>query len=308
MIEKITEKKWFFYSLVPVCALLWGFSFLGTTVALEKLEPMQLLALRWTISAVLFLLLAALKLVKVNFKGKDVKLVLMVGVMQPCVYSIFETNGINLTTTSESSIFIATVPLAVLLIGAVFLKKKNTRRTVFAILLAFCGVVLCTVFSPGFSLGGKGLGYLVLLGAVVSGAMYTYASSKAASQFDALELTFGISVMGGIFFNCISFAKGYGFSGYAVCLQDGKMMAAVLFLGIFCSCVCYIIFNYVLGKVPTAVGTNLISNSTTAVGVLTGCAFAGDPFGWYTVAGLALTITGICLSSQNNENKRGKAT
>ena len=301
MKERITDKKWFIYSLVPLCALCWGLSYLGITVTLESLEPMQLLAIRWTVSALIFVILAACRVIRIQYKGKDIKLVLLVGILQPCTYAIFETVGVKLTTTSESSIFIATIPLMVLIIGSLILHRKNSKRTIFAIIMAFAGVVVCVVFSPNFSLGGKGPGYLTLLGAVLIGAFYTYSSSKAAEQFDAIEVTFSISVMAGIFFNCVSFAMGYGFSGYKACFSDMKLLAGVLFLGTCCSCLCYLIFNFILGKLPTAVGTNLVSNSTTAVGVISGCAFAGDPFGWYTVVGVALTIAGVCICSMGEK-------
>ncbi len=297
---KITEQKWFIYALVPICALMWGMSYLGTSVTLDYLGVMELLALRWTVSAILFLILIALRIVKVSYKGKNVKLVLLVGILQPCIYAIFETLGIKYTTTSESSIFIATIPLMVLVIGALFLHKKNGRRTILAICMAFAGVIVCVAFSPDFSLGGKGIGYLFLLGAVISGAVYTHTSSKASAEFDAIEITFTISVMGAVFFNAVSFAMGNGLRGYALCFTDMKVLAGVLFLGICCSCLSYLIFNYVLGKLPTAIGTNLVTNSVTAVGVISGCVFAGDPFGWYTVLGVALTICGVCISSVGN--------
>ena len=295
--KKIAEKKWFIYTMVPLCALCWGFSFLGSTVALKSLAPMQLLAMRWSVSAMIFVILAAFRIIKIDYRGKDTRLVLAVGVMQPCIYSIFETMGVKLTTTSESSIFIATIPLVVLLLGPVFFHRRNSKRAIFAIILAFIGVAVCVAFSPEFSVGGKGAGYLCLIGAVISSSFYSYASSKAAEQFDAIEVTFGISLMGCIFFNAISFSMGYGLSGYRACFSDLKLLAGVLFLGTCCSCLCYLVYNFVLGKLPTAIGTNMIANSTTAVGVISGCAFAGDPFGWYTVVGVALTITGICISS-----------
>lgn len=301
MKEKITEKKWFVYALVPLCALMWGLSYLGTSVTLKHLEIMELLALRWTVSALLFLVLIALRIVKVNFKGKNVKLVLLVGILQPCIYATFETLGVKYTSTSESSIFIATIPLMVLLISAVVLRQKTSKRTIGAIFLAFLGVLVCVYFSPDFSIGGKGIGYVFLMGAVLSGALYTLCSSKAAAEFDAIEVTFTISVMGAICFNAISFAMGNGVRGYVLCFTDTTVLAGVLFLGVCCSCLCYLIFNYVLGKLPTTIGTNLVANSVTAVGVLSGCLFAGDPFGWYTVAGVALTITGVCLASTGKE-------
>lgn len=295
--ERLADRKWFVYALVPICALCWGFSFLGTTAALKSVEPIQLLAMRWTIAAALFLLLAALKVIKIRYKGKNIKMVLAVGVLQPCIYSIFETTGIKYTTTSVSSIFIATIPLMVLLIGGLFLHKKNSMRTKAAIILAFAGVVVCVAFSPDFSLGARGFGCLLLVGAVVTGALYSFFSSGASKEFDAVEVTFTIAVMGAIFFNLINFAMGYGFDGYVKCMGNTRLLVSVIFLGIGCSCAAYLIFNYVLGVLPTAVATNLVSNSTTAVGVISGCAFAGDPFGWYTIAGVALTITGVCLSS-----------
>lgn len=163
------------------------------------------------------------------------------------------------------------------------------------------GVVICVAFSPGFSLGGKGLGYLYLLGAVTSGAFYTYSSSKAAADFDAIEVTFTMAVMGAVFFNGVNLILGNGFQGFALCFTDMKVLGGVLFLGICCSCFSYLIFNFVLSKMPTAIGTNLVANSVTAVGVLSGCIFAGDPFGWYTVVGVALTITGVCISSRKEK-------
>lgn len=294
---KITEKRWFIYALVPVCALCWGFSYLGTSVTLEYLEPIQLLAVRWTVAAALFLILAALKVIKVRYRGKKIRKVLLVGACQPCAYAIFETLGIKYTTTSESSIFLATVPLMVLLVGGLFLHKKNSLRTKLSIFIALCGVITCIVFSPTFSLSARGTGYLFLLVAVLCGTLYSYTSNWASSEFDAVEVTVTLSVMGCIFFNILNFAGGYGFSGYAACVSDWHIMAGILFLGSCCSCLCFLIFNFVLGKLPTAIGTNLVSNSTTAVGVLSGCILAGDPFGWYTVAGVAMTITGVCLSS-----------
>jgi drug/metabolite transporter (DMT)-like permease len=280
-----------------VCALFWGLSFLGTSVSLKKLDVIQLLALRWTIATALFLVLSLFRVVKIRFRGKRLRWLLLTGALQPCIYSIFETLGVKLTTASESSIFIATIPLMVLLIGRLFLHQKASLRTAFAIVLAFGGVVVCVAFSPEVSFGSKGMGYVYLLCAVIVGAAYSYACSKAAEDFDSIEITCGISIMGCLFYNVIGLVMGYGFSGYAACIGDSSLLLSVLFLGVCCSCLCYLIFNYVLSKLPTAIATNLVSNSVTAVGVLSGCLLGGDPFGWYTIVGVIMTILGVCLAS-----------
>lgn len=297
-LKGLAEKKSVLIIMIVFLALFWGMSFFATTVAVEKLAPMQLLAMRWSISAVIFIILIATGRIRIKIKGGTFKYLLITGMLQPCIYSIFETNGIAMTSTSESSIFIATIPCAVLIFGFVFFHKKVSIKVIVSILMAFTGVVICTVFSPNFSLGGKWQGYLVLLGAIAAGGFYSHAGSKASEHYNTMEVTAIISIMGGIFFNVISAVMGYGLEGYVICFHDAKFAIAVLFLGVCCSCLCYLIFNFALGHMQAAIATNMSASSTTAIGVISGVLFAGDPFGWFTVVGLSLTITGVWLSSQ----------
>lgn len=301
MVEKLLNKQGTVYILAVLCSSLWGFSFLGTKVALEAIEVLPLLALRWTVSAIIFILLWAFKIIKVNFRGKNIRVLLLLGAIQPCFYSIFETTGIKYTTPSESSIFIATIPLMVIITGVLFLHKKASLRTTVAIIIAFTGVALSIGLSPAFSMGGKWFGYLSLFAAVTLGGFYSHVAGKAAEEFNPMESTMVISIMGALFFNVISFAGGYGFTGYRACLSDGRILLSVIFLGACCSCICYILYNYVLGRLPAAIGSNLTANMTTVVGIMSGVIFVNDPFGWYTVLGVIMTLTGIYISTSGKK-------
>lgn len=300
MKEPFLDRQSTAYVMAFTCSLFWGFSFLGTQVALEKIEVIPLLALRWTVSACVFLLLSAFKIIKVKYKGKNIRILLILGALQPCFYSIFETTGIKFTTPSESSIFIATIPLMVIITGAIFMHKKCSTRTTIAILIAFLGVAISVGFSPAFSIGGKWIGYLSLLMAVILSGFYSNLSNKVSEDFTAMESTMAISVMAAVFFNAINFTMGYGFSGYRICFSEARMFLSVIFLGVCCSCICYILFNFVLGKLPAATGSNLTANMTTVIGILSGVAFANDPFGWYTLVGVVMTLFGIYISSSQN--------
>ena len=55
-----------------------------------------------------------------------------------------------------------------------FFGQRYDRKVILGIITAFSGVVICVYFSPAFSLGGKGAGYLVLVGAILSGALYAH--------------------------------------------------------------------------------------------------------------------------------------
>ena len=58
------------YLLILITGIVWGFSFLGTKVALEQLNAIEVLATRWLLGAVALTVLAALKIIKINLKGK----------------------------------------------------------------------------------------------------------------------------------------------------------------------------------------------------------------------------------------------
>ncbi|MDD7347325.1 MAG: DMT family transporter [Clostridiales bacterium] len=285
--------------LVGLCSVLWGLSFYATKVALNAgITEMELLALRWSIAAIVFVFLSLTGIVNVDFKGKHIRSAVYVAMFQPCFYSIFETWGIGLTTTSESSLLIATIPLMVLVTGKVLYKRSFSRRTGFAIILALAGVSTCIVFSDGFSFEGKYFGYLIVMVAVLLGSLYCHASANASLKFTAMEMTLVMAISGGIFFDGLNLTLGGRFIGALTQTGSLKVIGAVLFLGVCCSCICYIIFNYVLGKMNTATASNMIANSTTAVGVISGVVLAKDPFGWYTVVGLGMTISGIWLASR----------
>ncbi len=289
----------FLYALIGLCAIFWGVSFLFTSFLFkEGIEIFELLAVRWTIALVFFLILWATRIIKLDFKNKPILLLLITGMLQPCLYSIFEAAGIKLTTASESSIIIATIPLFVLITGIVVFKKSTDILTVFAIFLALVGVVTCVIFLPDFSIGGKIRGYGMLFTAVLLAAFFSHSSGKCAEKFTPMESTFAMTALAAAFFNILNLATRGSFELYSAMFSNFKLFGYSIVLGIGCSAGCYIIFNYAVSKMVPAKASNMVSNSTNVVGVLAGIIFAGDNFGWYTAVGLACTITGICLTTR----------
>lgn len=287
------------YTLFMALALLWGLSFLGTKLALEALNPVELLAVRWAMSLVLFCLLIGMRIIKVSYSGKNVKLLIAAVLVQPCAYAILEAVGIDMTTSSESSIFIAVIPLMVVLESFIFLRQKVSLRTGIGIVVGFAGVVTSIIFSPEFSTGGKISGYLCLIGAVTVGALYTLISNRLGGEFSTMETSFGLAIAGGIFFNLLSLLQGNGAHPYRVFFAGGQTMWALIYLGVGCSFAAYIIFNYTLSRLKAELASCIQTNSITVVGVIAGIVFGGDSWGWYTILGMGMTIAGIFIASKD---------
>ena len=295
--KKKAEKK-IVYGLVIILAVFWGLSFLATSVLVKKIDPIQIQAVRWIIASCVFLIFILAGKIKIDFHKKNVKFLFITGLVQPCAYMIFETYGIAMTSSSVGSIFVATIPSMALLISTIFLHKKTTTMGIVSIFLAFAGVVVCTVFSPAFSLNGEVLGYLVLIGTVIIGGIYTCVSAKAGEEYAALEITTVMSFMGAIFYNILNFVMGYGFETYTVYFNDLHLIVGILFLGVCCSAITYLGFNKIITLMDPVIANNLSSSMITVVGVSAGIFIAGDPGGIYTLIGLAMTLSGVYLSSK----------
>ena len=304
MKEHIGQTKWnknskgVGFAALIVCATFWGWSFFATTIVVQIVSPIEVIAVRWAIAAAIFLVLIAAGKIRINLKKPETKMLMLASFCQPFVYSLFETAGIKYTSTSESSIIISTIPCFTMILGVLLFKRKITPLMIASIATAFTGVIICTVFSPAFSLGGKWYGYALLFGATSISGIYSNLSARLSKAYSPLELTAVMAIMSGAGFQIINLLMGNGFRCYGILFSDPAGCVSILMLGIFCSCVCYILLNVGLSRLHPAVATNCSASISTSVGVISGVVAAGDPFGWFIVVGLVVTLTGVILSSR----------
>lgn len=302
------QRKVTVYLTAIICSVFFGMTFLGAKIALERMDAIQVLACRWTIAFVLLAAAVLLGIIKVDYRKKPVWMAMVMAFIQPCISTICETCGVDMTTTSESAIMYAMIPIGVVLISRVFLKQKISRMVALGIVTSFVGVIVAIAFGENFSLGGKAAGYLVLLGMVVTGAMFIIVSGRLADRFTAMERTFVMAAMATVWFNGLNVVRGKGFECYVICFQDLKTGLAILFLGAVGSFMCYILLNYVVSKLPAPQVSSIQVNITSLTGVVTGSLFQGDSFGWYTVVGMVMIIAGIIACNMAPDAKENNKT
>ena len=300
-----TQTKPTVYLTAIICSVFFGMTFLGAKIALEQLDAIQVLACRWTLAFVLFAIAVLLGFIKVDYRKKPIWMVAGMALIQPCINTICETCGVDMTTTSESAIMYAMIPMAVVLISRVFLKQRIRPLVGIGIVVSFLGVFIAIAFG-GDGFGGNILGHLVLLGMVITGALFIIVSGKISDKFNAMERTFMMAALATVWFNGLNMARGKGFDGFVICFQDLKTGLAILFLGAIGSFMCYILLNYIVGKMPATQASSIQVNITSLTGVVTGIIFQGDPFGWYTVVGMVMIIAGVvaCNMPSTAEDKQ----
>lgn len=291
------------YILFVVLALLWGLSFVFTKMALEELKPSEIMAVRWMISAVLYTILWVTGVAGISFRGKPLKPLLLLVLIEPIAYAYCETWGINLTTPSESSIFISSIPLAVVAMNYLILHRKPTLRESIGVLAGFAGVATCIIFAPGASAGSKLLGYFLLICTVICGGGYNLAACSASEHYSPVEMSCAMAIGGGLVFNIQNLIEGNGLHAYSVLFSGGTVMWALLFLGVGCSFMAYFIFNLELSNLPPIATSCIATNTINIVGVVAGILISHDPWGVYTVIGVILTAIGITVAATGTMEK-----
>ena len=278
----------------------WGFSFLAIAVLVKDMEPFQLLAARWALTGLFFLILVLTGLVKVkiDFRKKSTFFLLCTGLFEPCAYDILETYGIKMSSLSVSAIFVATIPCMTLIIGILFFKHKTDLKLTLSLIVTFVGVAIATLFSSDLSTGGTKMGMLLMLFAVIAASLYSLFSKGASEDYDATSITTVMVLESAVVFNVIALVKGYGLNTYILPFQTLPSLISLLYLSFFCAFASYFCYNKLLSFSDPALANNLVSSISTIVGVVSGILITHDAWGWYTVVGLTITLVGVWMSSR----------
>ena len=282
-----------------IAEVMFGFSFMFTKGATSRATPLQLLSWRFMTAAILFFILALLGVFKVNYRGKDLKAVLLLGFLHPICYFLCENKGIALTSASESGTIIATIPIFALLVSSLFLHIKPGRNQMLGIFITISGVLIL-VLSQGSKPTFDPVGYLLLFGAVIAYSFYAAQSTRIA-EFTSVEKA-GIMIFSGAVFFTITdiiteFISGDLRHFLLLPLSGSSFLSAVLYLGIGSSIIAFTCNNYGIEVLGTTASSSFAALSTL-VSVLAGIIFLKEPFTYLQGIATILIISGVFITNR----------
>jgi len=274
-----------------VASLLFGFSFLFTKGAVDRVSACTLLSWRFVTALVIMSILALCGAIKLNFRGKRFGAVLTMAIFQPVIYFIGESVGMRLTTASESGTIIAVIPIFVLIFSAVFLKERPTRLQVMGIVLSIAGVI-CIALVKGFSASLNPLGYAMLFVAVMGDVGYAIAARRA-HEFSSFEKTYLMAVVGSV----IEHASAGTLAEYVTLpFHDTQFLIAVLYLALGCQVAAFIMHTYGIAQIG-ANRSSSFAGITTLTSVLSGVLILGDAFSLLQGIATALILIGTTMAN-----------
>lgn len=270
----------------------WGISFLASRTALNTAPVLVLLSHRFLLAFLVMSLLLPTKLADFHMKGKSIRPLLFLGLLEPVVYFFGEQYGILHSTTIFSGVMISIIPIFSILAAVPILHEKPTAGQLLFSLLSVGGVIGIGLLSKN-SGALDGIGVAALLVAVFSAVAYTLLNRDVSSRFSPFERTYVMMGTGAAVFTVLAAVTVHGsVTAYLHPFGVKSYLISVLFLGLCCSVVSYFLSSYVLTKLTVARAT-VFANLTTAVSVFAGAVILHEPFSLLGLFCCVLILVGI---------------
>ena len=282
------------YAALVATMVFWGLSFVATKVALETIPTFSLVFARFSLAAVICLLMRQGRTWPA-FQGRDHAKMLLLALFEPGLYFIFETVGLQHTSAAKTALIIATIPVVVLALGALVLGERTGGVRIAGIALSFGGIAILVIGDPqfGWRLDGSLLGDLLIGGAVISASLYMILARDLSRTYASLEITFVQIVYGAAFFFFPFLWELPHLQWSAITVPS---VVALSYLTLFATVGAFMCYNFALSQVPASRAAVFI-NGIPVVTALGAWALLGERLTGIQMAGGALVLMAVFLTN-----------
>jgi drug/metabolite transporter (DMT)-like permease len=296
----------------------FGLSFAATKVALRGFNPFLLATTRFVCAGLILLVIWLLRGQRERLTRADLRRLALLGLVSLTVYFAFETTGIARTTASAASILIATIPIFVSVLSAVFLRERIAAGQWAGVLVSVVGVVALVILG-GEVKGGSLFGNLLVLAAAFSAAVYEIMARRlfvgpAAPPEGAVEgadeaprglrsplaVTAFQNLFGALFMAPLAVGEVL-LAGVRRPTPAAGLGAGYLIL--FCSVLAYLLLNFGLSRVPASKASTF-TNLTPVVAVAGAYLLLGERFTRWQAAAAVVVVAGVWLANRRRVAER----
>ncbi|MFJ7952558.1 DMT family transporter [Lysinibacillus sp. NPDC096418] len=282
------------YFFVLVAAILWGMTGTTQTFLDDGISPVAVAAVRSAIGGGL-LLVVAIALGKIRLRTWSWRWTLMaatsIALFQGLFFSSIRLTGVAIGTV----VTIGSAPVFSGVLEWMLWKVRPTKVWGGATTLAIVGCVLLFVNTGDASVHIGGI--ILALCAGVSFAFYTNVSKKLMMCEDALPavaMTFSLCAL--LLFP-FSISEGYSW------LTQSHNLWAMLFMGVMCTSVAYLLFLSGLQKISSSSAVTLSLAEPLTAAIL-GVFFVGEFLSVTSWGGVVMLLGGILVLTLGSKNTK----
>ena len=261
------------------------------------LPPIAFTALRFALAAIILLpLLRTLTPAERAVSSGDRWKIIGLGFLGNSLYQIFFIIGLTYTSPTNAALILATPPIFIALIGAVFKLEKLTWLAWLGIFMSFGGIALVILGNAPAeapdSAAHSLFGDFMTLGAAIMWALYTLLAAPVLKRHAPLKMT-ALSVSAGAVPLLVIATPAFLSTDWSS--VSPAVWLGVLYCGGIAIAVGYILWNRGVQQVGAA-RTAVYSNLTPVLVALMAWLVRGDAVTVYHVVGAVIILTGITLT------------
>ena len=254
---------------------------------------LKYLTLRYDIALVIMTALVMFGFIKIDFKTKSVKPLLLLSLMCPIISEIFESWGFVHVDISQIAILECIVPAEAVLFSRIFNGEKQQLKPVLFQLLTVFGIIVTQINKIRF--GGISFGVILVLIATVSIASQRCMMRRWSSAYTPFEIVYVETVCGAVVFTLSSagqhIAKG-DIGNYFAGFEHPEVWGSILFLGVGVSVIAFLTNSYACKHLPMAI-SQAMATTMNITEIVAGVALLGEVFTTPDIVGSLIVLCGI---------------
>ncbi len=245
----MNSSKAFRYAQIFLAIVFWGVSFVATKTALLELLPVTIIILRLLLGSILLTTIAVSmkKDFSINLKSHGWILILaIVGT----IHLWIQVTGLQYTTASNTGWIIGTSPVFMAVLGLIIYKEKITLIRLTGILISMFGLLMLIGKGDITNVDLiKNKGDLLVLGSAFTWGVYSMVNKKISLSYSPLMTILYLFIMMAIII--IPFNLDLQTINSVINLSTTGW-TSILFLGLFCSGIAYVIWAQALREMESA--------------------------------------------------------
>ncbi|WP_078546641.1 DMT family transporter [Litchfieldia alkalitelluris] len=294
------KKLWLTYSMLVLATATWGSAFIAGKVAVQSFEPSTVAFLRFFGAALLlFPLMWVMEKSKIKPTLKDYALFAVLGLTGIAIYNICFFLASKHAPVIKSSLFIASNPVLIVLLSGIFLKEKITKNNIYGIIVALIGVTF--IITDGHLMSIIEIGFepidFVLLGAVISWALYSVVGKIVLKKYSSVVSTTYAVAFGALFLLPFSIAET---SWSDIQQASFDTWLAIVHMSVFVTVVSFVLYYNGIKEVGAAKASIFI-NVMPLSAVIMATVFLGETFTWAHGIGAVFVLTGVYIGTQSKK-------